>query len=62
MRDADMLENHIIQARVQATATESQARVRVVEEVGEAYHQLGLPPGNCFKIAAATVLFLSMAR
>ncbi|XP_071270154.1 deleted in lung and esophageal cancer protein 1 [Salvelinus alpinus] len=44
MRDADMLENHIIQARVQATATESSAHTKVVEEVGEAYQQLGLPP------------------
>ncbi|XP_045066363.1 deleted in lung and esophageal cancer protein 1 isoform X2 [Coregonus clupeaformis] len=44
MRDADMLENHIIQARVQATATESRAHTKVVEEVGEAYQQLGLPP------------------
>uniref|UniRef100_A0A8K9XQ87 DLEC1 cilia and flagella associated protein n=1 Tax=Oncorhynchus mykiss TaxID=8022 RepID=A0A8K9XQ87_ONCMY len=32
MRDADMLENHIIQARVQATATESRAHTKVVEE------------------------------
>uniref|UniRef100_A0A8C7LHC7 Deleted in lung and esophageal cancer protein 1 Ig-like domain-containing protein n=1 Tax=Oncorhynchus kisutch TaxID=8019 RepID=A0A8C7LHC7_ONCKI len=32
MRDADMLENHIIQARIQATATESRAHTKVVEE------------------------------
>ncbi|XP_062335007.1 deleted in lung and esophageal cancer protein 1 isoform X2 [Osmerus eperlanus] len=43
MRDADMLENHIIQARVQATATESQVHDTVVEEMGVAYHHLGLP-------------------
>ncbi|KAM6977672.1 deleted in lung and esophageal cancer protein 1 [Aplochiton taeniatus] len=46
IREADMLENHIIQARLQATATESEAYANVVEEVGEAYHQLGLPPGK----------------
>ncbi|XP_046879409.1 deleted in lung and esophageal cancer protein 1 isoform X5 [Hypomesus transpacificus] len=43
MRDADMLENHIIQARVQATATESQVHDTVVEEMGVSYHHLGLP-------------------
>lgn len=46
IREADMLENHIIQARLQATVTESEAYANVVEEVGEAYHQLGLPQGK----------------
>ena len=46
MRDADMLENHIIQARVQATATESQVHDTVVEEMGVSYHHLGLPAGK----------------
>ena len=46
MRDADMLENHIIQARVQATATESQVHDTVLEEMGVAYHHLGLPAGK----------------
>ncbi|XP_034145187.1 deleted in lung and esophageal cancer protein 1 [Esox lucius] len=41
MRDADMLENHIIMARVQTTASGN----RVGDELGQAYHQLGLPPG-----------------
>ncbi|XP_030622999.1 deleted in lung and esophageal cancer protein 1 [Chanos chanos] len=44
MRDADMLENHIIQARLQAAATEDHARSRLLEEVGETYHHLALPP------------------
>ncbi|XP_017573141.2 deleted in lung and esophageal cancer protein 1 isoform X1 [Pygocentrus nattereri] len=44
MRDADMLEKHIIQARLQASATEERAQAEILDEVGEAYHQLGLPP------------------
>ncbi|XP_066498604.1 deleted in lung and esophageal cancer protein 1 isoform X3 [Hoplias malabaricus] len=44
MKDAEMLEKHIIQARLQASATEERAQANILEEVGEAYHQLGLPP------------------
>lgn len=45
MKDADMLETHIIQARIQATAIEERTHAQIVEEVGEAYNKLGLPPG-----------------
>ncbi|XP_076146708.1 deleted in lung and esophageal cancer protein 1 isoform X1 [Alosa pseudoharengus] len=44
MKDVNMLESHIIQARIQATAIEERTRGQIVEEVGEAYNQLGLPP------------------
>ncbi|KAL1006246.1 hypothetical protein UPYG_G00069700 [Umbra pygmaea] len=43
--DADMLEKHIIQARVQAMAMESRAHSRMLDEVGQVYNQLALPPG-----------------
>ncbi|CAL8294151.1 unnamed protein product [Lota lota] len=44
MKQAEMLERHIIQARVRATATETQAQARLLaEEEGELYHKLGLP-------------------
>ncbi|KAG5851028.1 hypothetical protein ANANG_G00088660 [Anguilla anguilla] len=42
--EADMLEKHILQARLQATAKEELVHNKIVEEVGEVYHQLGLPP------------------
>ncbi|XP_072544966.1 deleted in lung and esophageal cancer protein 1 isoform X3 [Salminus brasiliensis] len=42
--DANMLEKHIIQARLQASTTEERVQANILEEVGEAYHQLGLPP------------------
>lgn len=48
MKDADMLETHIIQARIQATAIEERAHTQIVEEVGEAYDKLGLPPGTLY--------------
>ncbi|CAL8312804.1 unnamed protein product [Merluccius merluccius] len=44
MKQATMLERHIIQARVRASARETQAQAAALEEVGETYHQLGLPP------------------
>ena len=50
MRDADMLEKHIIQARLQASATEERAQTEILDEVGEAYHELSLPPGTCYEI------------
>uniref|UniRef100_A0A671SG08 DLEC1 cilia and flagella associated protein n=1 Tax=Sinocyclocheilus anshuiensis TaxID=1608454 RepID=A0A671SG08_9TELE len=43
IQNADMLETHIIQARLQAAAEEHD-HCRIMEEVGEAYYQLGLPP------------------
>uniref|UniRef100_A0A8B9RPH8 Deleted in lung and esophageal cancer protein 1 Ig-like domain-containing protein n=1 Tax=Astyanax mexicanus TaxID=7994 RepID=A0A8B9RPH8_ASTMX len=43
MRDAEMLEKHISQARRQASDKEEQAQASILEEVGEAYHQLSLP-------------------
>ncbi|KAI5617177.1 deleted in lung and esophageal cancer protein 1 isoform X2 [Silurus asotus] len=43
IEDADMLEKHIIQARVKACASEKHAESQLKEEVGETYHQLGLP-------------------
>ncbi|KAI4901416.1 hypothetical protein NFI96_018546 [Prochilodus magdalenae] len=46
IKDADMLEKHIIQARLQASAREKRAQAEILDEVGEAYHQLGLPPGK----------------
>lgn len=46
MTEVDMLKNHIIQARVQASAKESQALERVLEEAGQASDQLGPPPGE----------------
>ncbi|MGH0157500.1 UNVERIFIED_CONTAM: hypothetical protein FKN15_041591 [Acipenser sinensis] len=42
--EADMLEQHIIQARARATALEERALNRAIEEVGDVYHRLGLPP------------------
>ncbi|TRZ01250.1 hypothetical protein DNTS_035733, partial [Danionella cerebrum] len=42
----DLLETHIIQARLQAAAKEEYANNKIVEDVGEAYHELGLPPAN----------------
>uniref|UniRef100_UPI003AAEDB9A deleted in lung and esophageal cancer protein 1 n=1 Tax=Centroberyx gerrardi TaxID=166262 RepID=UPI003AAEDB9A len=42
MKEADMLESHIIQARVQAMATENQAYERMTDEIGEASDHLGL--------------------
>uniref|UniRef100_A0A673MAK0 DLEC1 cilia and flagella associated protein n=1 Tax=Sinocyclocheilus rhinocerous TaxID=307959 RepID=A0A673MAK0_9TELE len=44
IQNADMLETHIIQARLQAAAKEEHDHSRIIEEVGEAYYQLGLPP------------------
>ncbi|XP_073686554.1 deleted in lung and esophageal cancer protein 1 [Garra rufa] len=44
IQNADMLETHIIQARLQAAAKEEHDHNRIMEEVGEAYRQLGLPP------------------
>ncbi|XP_033914981.3 deleted in lung and esophageal cancer protein 1 isoform X1 [Acipenser ruthenus] len=41
--EADMLEQHIIQARARATALEERALNRAIEEVGDVYHRLGLP-------------------
>ncbi len=46
IQNADMLETHIIQARLQAAAKEEHDHNRIMEEVGEAYRQLGLPPGR----------------
>lgn len=46
IQNADMLETHIIQARLQAAAKEELDHNRIMEEVGEAYRQLGLPPGR----------------
>ncbi|KAJ8010957.1 hypothetical protein DPEC_G00080550 [Dallia pectoralis] len=46
MRDADMLENHIVMGRVQSTANESEGHSRVGEELGQANHQLGFPAGR----------------
>ncbi|KAJ8279540.1 hypothetical protein COCON_G00066060 [Conger conger] len=39
-----MLEKHILEAKLQATAKEELAHNNLVQEVGEVYHQLGLPP------------------
>ncbi|KAK3541455.1 hypothetical protein QTP86_025941 [Hemibagrus guttatus] len=44
IQDADMLEKHIIQARLKASVTEEHVQSQLMEEVGESYHQLGLPP------------------
>ncbi|XP_051538782.1 deleted in lung and esophageal cancer protein 1-like [Myxocyprinus asiaticus] len=44
IQNADMLETHIIQARLQAAAKEEHDHIKMMEEVGEAYYQLGLPP------------------
>ncbi|XP_026105876.1 deleted in lung and esophageal cancer protein 1-like isoform X2 [Carassius auratus] len=44
IQNADVLETHIIQARAQAAAKEEHDHSRIMEEVGEAYYQLGLPP------------------
>ncbi|ROK23379.1 Deleted in lung and esophageal cancer protein 1 [Anabarilius grahami] len=46
IQNADMLESHIIQGRLQAAAKEEHDHNKIMEEVGEAYHQLGLPPGK----------------
>uniref|UniRef100_A0A667Z302 Deleted in lung and esophageal cancer protein 1 Ig-like domain-containing protein n=1 Tax=Myripristis murdjan TaxID=586833 RepID=A0A667Z302_9TELE len=46
IKEADMLEDHIIQARVQATATETQAYERIIEEMGEAEDALALQPAE----------------
>lgn len=47
IQDADMLEKHIIQARLKASVKEEHVQSQLMEEVGESYHQLGLPPGTC---------------
>lgn len=47
IQDADMLEKHIIQARLKASVTEEHVQSQLMEEVGESYRQLGLPPGTC---------------
>ncbi|XP_053467700.1 deleted in lung and esophageal cancer protein 1 [Ictalurus furcatus] len=44
IQDADMLEKHIIQARLKASVKEEHVQSQLMEEVGESYHQLGLPP------------------
>lgn len=41
-----MLEAHIIQAREQTAAKEEHARMKIIEEVGDKYYELGLPPGT----------------
>lgn len=47
IEDADMLEEHIIQARLKASVTEEHVQSQLMVDVAESYHQLGLPPGNC---------------
>ncbi|XP_029313116.1 LOW QUALITY PROTEIN: deleted in lung and esophageal cancer protein 1 [Cottoperca gobio] len=42
IKEADMLESHIIQGRARAAATESQAYERMKEEMGDAYDYHGL--------------------
>ncbi|XP_039645855.1 deleted in lung and esophageal cancer protein 1 isoform X1 [Perca fluviatilis] len=42
IKEADMLESHIIQARARAAATESQAYERMKEEMGDFYDHQGL--------------------
>ncbi|TSK98411.1 Deleted in lung and esophageal cancer protein 1 [Bagarius yarrelli] len=44
IQDADLLLKHIIQARMNASVKEEQVQSQLMEEVGESYHQLGLPP------------------
>nr|XP_015209756.1 PREDICTED: LOW QUALITY PROTEIN: deleted in lung and esophageal cancer protein 1 [Lepisosteus oculatus] len=44
LAEADMLEKHIIQSRARATAAEERALSRTVEEAGDLYYSLGLPP------------------
>ncbi|XP_053343905.1 deleted in lung and esophageal cancer protein 1 [Clarias gariepinus] len=44
IQDAEMLEKHIIQARQKASDKEEHVQSQLMEDVGEAYHQLGLPP------------------
>lgn len=44
MAEADMVERHIIQARARATAEEERALNRLMEEAGEKFYSLGLPP------------------
>ncbi|XP_070842315.1 deleted in lung and esophageal cancer protein 1 [Chaetodon trifascialis] len=43
IKEADMLEGHIIEARARAAATESHAYERMKEEVGHGYDQQDLP-------------------
>ncbi|XP_062841946.1 deleted in lung and esophageal cancer protein 1 isoform X2 [Trichomycterus rosablanca] len=44
IENANMLERHIIQARMKASAADERAQAHILEEFGESYHQLGLPP------------------
>ncbi|XP_060755864.1 deleted in lung and esophageal cancer protein 1 [Neoarius graeffei] len=44
IEDADMLEEHIIQARLKASVTEEHVQSQLMVDVAESYHQLGLPP------------------
>ncbi|XP_047664680.1 deleted in lung and esophageal cancer protein 1 [Tachysurus fulvidraco] len=44
IQEADMLEEHIIQARLKASVTEEHVQSQLMEGVEESYHQLGLPP------------------
>nr|XP_033787629.1 deleted in lung and esophageal cancer protein 1 isoform X2 [Geotrypetes seraphini] len=48
MRDADMAERHIIQARARATAEEERATKMQLEETGERFADLKLPPVDSY--------------
>lgn len=43
--NADMLERHIIEARLKGGAADERVEAHILDEFGESYHQLGLPPG-----------------
>lgn len=64
IQDAEMLEKHIIQARQKASDKEEHVQSQLMEDVGEAYHQLGLPPGTfteniSSRITLALMFFIS---
>lgn len=58
MKQAAMLESHIVEARARATAKETQAQARLLEEVGEGCDRLGLYPGEFKPQGSASHLLL----
>lgn len=46
IQEVKKLEAHIIQAREKTAEKEEDARIKMIEEVGDKYYELGLPPGT----------------
>ncbi|KAA0704760.1 Deleted in lung and esophageal cancer protein 1 [Triplophysa tibetana] len=46
IQEVKKMEAHIIQAREKTAEKEEHARIKMIEEVGDKYYELGLPPGK----------------